>query len=307
MTETAALPRATPAALTRARDDAALLLVCLIWGANFTFTKVAFAQLSPLAFTAVRFVAGTALLFGVVRVVEGPTPVPRGAQLWRMIWIGFFGNTLYQLGFVLGLAHSTATNTSLIIASSPAVVAILGAVTGIERTSLRGALGILLAVGGVVLIVLSRATGAVHASLADLFSVGATLAWSISTLGVREIRGMTPLQITAWTTLTGTPPLVLAAVPELLRVQWSEVGAAAWGGLAYAIVLSLVVGYVLWNRSVQSVGATRTTVYMCVTPVLAVLFAWLLLGERPGLPHVVGGMVIAAGVLLTRLSRQSQA
>ena len=46
-------------------------------------------------------------------------------------------------------------------------------------------------------------------------------------------------------------------------------------------MLSLVVAYLLWNRSVKAVGGTRTAIYMCITPLFAVGGAWLLLGSGP--------------------------
>src|SRR3954469_6878220 len=109
---------------TRFRRDAAMVLVCAIWGGNFTVTKLAFAHVTPLAFTAVRFLAGSALLLVLVRAVEGRGSFPSPPLLRRLFWLALFGNTLYQLGFVFGLQRSTATNTSLILASAPAVVAI---------------------------------------------------------------------------------------------------------------------------------------------------------------------------------------
>ena len=289
--------------LPRARHDAAMLLVCLIWGANFTVTKLAFARLSPLAFTAVRFAAACMLLAIVVRMVEGPQPAPRGALLWRLIWMGFLGNTLYQITYVLGLSHSTATNTSLIISAAPAVVAILGAVLAIEISGWRTRLGILLGIAGVATVVAARAGGSfrLEASNGDLLTVGALLTWSIFTVGLRGIEGMSPLRVTAWTTYAGTPGLLLAGVPDLLRVRWSEVGAGGWLALAYSTVLSLILAYLIWNRSVRAVGATRTAIYMCVTPMVAVLVAWAWLGERPGSLHLAGAILIVAGVVLTRL------
>ena len=291
------MPRAPP----DFRHDAAMLFVCLIWGANFTITKLAFAELPPLAFTALRFAAASVLLFAVVRVVEGPIAVPRGALLWRLAGLGIFGNTLYQLGFVLGLARSTATNTSLIISASPAVVAILGTALGIERTTARIRWGIALGLAGVAVVVLARSGAALRAGPGDLFNVGALLCWSIYTVGLRRVDGLSPLQVTAWTTLLGTPGLVLAGIPELSRVRWSAVDVRGWGGLAYAVVLSLIVGYLLWNRSVRAVGGTRTAIYMCVVPLVALLTAWAALGEQPSILHPIGGALIVAGVLLTRL------
>jgi drug/metabolite transporter (DMT)-like permease len=280
-----------------------MLMVCLIWGANFTITKLAFAQLSPLAFTALRFAAGSVLLWALVRWTEGRGAFPRGQTLWHLVWLGVLGNTLYQLGFVLGLARSTATNTSLIVSAAPAVVAILGAAMGLERTTTRTRLGIAFGIAGVLVVVLARPAAAVQlqARIGDLFTVGALLCWSVYTVGLRRVSGMSALRVTAWTTYTGTPGLVLAGAPELLRVQWRAVDLAVWGALAYATALSLVLAYLIWNASVRAVGATRTAIYMCVTPLVAVLVAWAALGERPGLLHAVGGALIALGVVLTRL------
>lgn len=293
---------AHPSLLRRARYDAGMLMVCLIWGANFTVTKLAFAQLPPLAFTALRFAAGSVLLWALVRWTEGRAAFPRGRTLWHLVWLGVLGNTLYQLGFVLGLARSTATNISLIASASPAVVAILGAAMGLERTTARTRLGIAFGIGGVLVVVLARPAAAVlEAKIGDLFMVGALLCWSVYTVGLRKVSGMSSLRVTAWTAYTGTPGLVLAGAPELLRVRWGAVDLAVWGALAYATALSLVLAYLIWNASVRAVGATRTAIYMCVTPLVAVLVAWGALGERPGLLHLAGGVLIVLGVVLTRL------
>jgi drug/metabolite transporter (DMT)-like permease len=91
----------------------------------------------------------------------------------------------------------------------------------------------------------------------------------------------------------------------MVRLEWGTVEPASWAGLAYAAVLSLVVAYLLWNRSVKAVGGTRTAIYMCVTPLFAVAGAWILLGERPHPLQGVGAILIVVGVLLTR-ARESE-
>jgi drug/metabolite transporter (DMT)-like permease len=74
----------------------------------------------------------------------------------------------------------------------------------------------------------------------------------------------------------------------------------AWTALAYATLLSLVLAYILWNRSVKTVGGTRTAIYMCVTPLVAGGAAWIMLGEHGRPSQAVGAVLIIAGVLLTR-------
>jgi drug/metabolite transporter (DMT)-like permease len=102
------------------------------------------------------------------------------------------------------------------------------------------------------------------------------------------------------TTIAGMPGLVLAGLPGLLVMRWGAVPPTAWAALAYATVLSLVVAYLLWNRSVKAVGGTRTAIYMCVTPLVAVGAAWVMLGEHARPLQAVGAVLIIGGVLLTR-------
>jgi drug/metabolite transporter (DMT)-like permease len=127
------------------------------------------------------------------------------------------------------------------------------------------------------------------------------LCWAAYTLGLRRLPdGVSPLRVTAITTVAGTPGLVLAGIPELLDMRWSAVGVPGWLALAYATVFSLLVAYLLWNRSVQTVGPSRTVVYMCLTPLFAVMGAAVLLGERPRPLQAVGAALILGGVVLTR-------
>jgi drug/metabolite transporter (DMT)-like permease len=87
-------------------------------------------------------------------------------------------------------------------------------------------------------------------------------------------------------------------------MDWAAVGPVGWGALAYSTVLSLIVAYLIWNRSVQVVGPSRTVVYMCLTPLFAVAAAALLLGERPRPLQGIGALLIISGVVLSRLGER---
>jgi drug/metabolite transporter (DMT)-like permease len=278
-----------------------MLVVCLIWGVNFSVTKLAIDRMPALPFTAIRFALASLLLWLVLRITEGPTS-PAPTALRRLVVLGVVGNTLYQLCFILGLAHTSATNSSLILATVPTVVAVVAGLLGLERITRRMWGGIALGTIGVVLVI---ATSGVEFSAStlrgDLLTVLAVLCWAGYTVGLRSLPpGFSPLRVTTVTTIAGMPGLVLAGLPGLLVMRWDAVPPSAWAALAYATVLSLVVAYLLWNRSVQTVGGTRTAIYMCVTPLVAVGAAWVILGEHARPLQAVGAALIIAGVLLTR-------
>jgi|SRR5215213_215471 drug/metabolite transporter (DMT)-like permease len=278
-----------------------MLAVCLIWGVNFSVTKLALGQIPALPFTAIRFTLASVLLWFVLRATEGRAELPSG-QVRRLVVLGVVGNTLYQIAFILGLARTSATNSSLILATVPTLVAVVAGMLGLERITRRMWAGIACGTVGVVLVIATSgeeiSTGTI---VGDALTVLAVLCWAGYTVGLRTLpEGFTPLRVTTVTTIAGMPGLLLAGLPGLLRLEWGAVSATGWAALAYATLLSLVVAYLLWNRSVQAMGGTRTAIYMCVTPLVAVGAAVVMLGEHVRPLQGVGAALIVAGVLLTR-------
>jgi drug/metabolite transporter (DMT)-like permease len=278
-----------------------MLAVVLIWGLNFSVTKGAFATFPPLAFTAVRFAIASVVLVLLVRRLEGKAALPKGA-LGRLIVLGVVGNTFYQIAFISGLARTSASNSALILAAMPPVTAVAAAALGVDPVRPRILVGVAIASIGVALVILAEGAGLAGGGLAgDLLSLAAVGCWAVYTIGLRRVPPeVTPLRVTSITTVAGLPGLVIAGGDELLRTNWRGVGASGWAALAYATVFSLLLAYWLWNRSVAAVGPSRTVIYMCLTPVVAVAGAAVLLHEHPHPLQGAGAVLILSGILLAR-------
>ncbi len=299
----AAAPRHGPA-----RADLAMLLVVLIWGGNLPVIKAALSEIPALAFAGIRFTIASLTFVLFLRAREGSVLPPAGTG-WGMLWLGLLGNTAYQLLFMTGLFHTSVANTALILASTPVLVVVLGAASGIE--ALTGAVtgGVVLAVAGVALVLGQDGARVTARTLAgDLPVLGAAACWAGYTIGVRRYApAMSPLRLTTLTMLTGTPILLLAGLPDIVGTDWAAVSPAAWGGVAYSAFLALLVAYTLWNTSVAEVGPSRTAVYNCLVPVVALTLGWLALGERPGMFQLAGAALIVGGVLVARNAPRRQA
>jgi drug/metabolite transporter (DMT)-like permease len=282
-----------------------MLLVVLFWGGNFTFTKLAFVDLPPLAFNAIRFTIGSAMLWLLLQRLEPGGETPRELR-GRLVLLGVIGNTVYQVCFTLGLARTTATNTSLILSVMPTVLTVSAGVLGLERIASRQRWALALATLGVVTVIAARGISPAAGDwIGDLLILGGVVCWTGYTLGLRRLAGrLSALRVTAVTMLTGTPGLVLLGVPSLLGVRWSAVRPTAWGGLAYSTLLSLVAAYIMWSRAVQRLGPSRAALFTCITPLIATLVAMAVLGERPTLAHVLGGGLIIGGVVLGNISSE---
>jgi drug/metabolite transporter (DMT)-like permease len=284
-----------------ARAEAAMIAVVLIWGANFSFMRMALVEIPGLSFAGLRFALAAVVLLVVLQWREGSVGAPREAW-WPLIWMGVLSNTLYQVFFMYGLTHTSVANASLIVATTPLIVSFLGAATGIEALRRPVVIGGVLGFAGVVLILAGKGAELGVGRLAgDAAVFVATLCWAVFTLGVRALRvPISTLRLTALTMLTGAPGLLLLGWGGLARLEWGDLGAPAWTGVAYSTLLAIVVAYLLWNNAVRVVGSGRTAIFNSMIPLVAMLVAWPLLGEHPRPVQIGGAALIVGGVLLSR-------
>lgn len=129
-----------------------MLVVAMCWGINIPLVKVVLAEFPPLAFGSLRYLLAAVLLVGLAWVREGSQRLKR-SDWGRLFVLGVLGHFLNQVGFILGIAFTTASNTTLIRATTPVWVALLGALLNIERLSRRVWAGIALSFLGIGLIV----------------------------------------------------------------------------------------------------------------------------------------------------------
>lgn len=296
----AAPPPRRDALATRATLGLALMVA--LWALNFSVIKLALEQVPPLAFNALRFPLASLTMFVLLRL-QGPIPLPVGADRWRVLGLGVLGNTVYQLFFITGMEHAHAGIASLLLSGTPVMTAILSAAVGHERVGGRVWAAVVATFAGMALVVLGgRAVNAGGAPLwANLLMLCASASWAAYTVGASHIiERYGSLAFTAWTLWWGTAGIIVSGIPQLLAVHLSTVSSGAWAGVAYSGVLSIGVAYSLWYYGVRHLGNTRTAVFNNLVPVFALAVAWLWLAEMPTPVQLSGAAVIIAGVSLAR-------
>jgi drug/metabolite transporter (DMT)-like permease len=283
--------------------DLLLLLMTIIWGSNFTAIKYSIGDnLLPLSFNGLRFVLASILIVIAAYASGSNLKVARGDG-WRLFLLGLFANTFYQSLFIIGMSYTKAGNAALILATTPMFTAVISRIRRQEYFTARGVAGLFLAFGGIVLIILSGETEVKigETMLGDCLLVASTICWSVYTVGSKRlIHIYGSMKATAFMMITGTPLLLLVCAPSLLRQDWSRVRPIAWAGLIYSSVFAIAVAYIIWNHGVQKIGSTRTAIYSNITPIVAVLVAWLALGEAPTPGQLIGAVVIFVGTYLVR-------
>jgi drug/metabolite transporter (DMT)-like permease len=281
--------------------DATLIAMAVIWGVNFSVVKFGTSLVDPLAYNGVRVALAAALLSAIVLL--GSTPLPSRKTMLALMGLGVLGNGVYQLLFVEGIAHAKASDAALVIAASPAFIAIIGRIRGVERVSRRGALGIALSITGIGLVALSTAeTADSRASLVgDLLVLIGSLAWAVYTVLLKPYtERVSGMQLSALTMTGGALSLLVVATPAIIHAPWRTMPPLGWSALLYSGVFALVIAYYFWYRGVRVIGPTRTAMYSNLQPVVGVLMAWVLLHETPTAWQLIGAVSIMSGLLLTR-------
>lgn len=273
-----------------------------IWAVNFTVIKTALDDFSPLSFNATRFLIASLTLFLIFRTRK-PKLTVEPVDLSSLITLGILANTVYQVAFIEGVARSRAGNAALILATTPMFVAVMSVVRGHERLNVRTLLGIVLSFIGIVFIILSDATSIDFRGtlFGDILLLTATVCWSAYTIGLkRHIDRYGAMETTLVTMCAGTVSLVLISIPWLKAQMWSQVRPMVWVGLAFSAFGALVFCFVVWNYGVKRIGSTRTAAFSNLSPVIAVIAAWIGLNEVPTKYQLVGMAVILLGIYLTR-------
>lgn len=286
--------------------DALLLLMATIWGINFSVVKFGARAFEPLAFNGLRVAIAAVLLLAIAAV--GRQRWPSRADFWRLIALGVLGNGVYQVFFIEGLSRASAGTGALILAASPAFIALVGRALGTERITPRAALAIALTIAGVALVIMGAArAGSVSTAARDQATLGsalllvASVCWALFTVLLQPLTHRVPgIQLSGISMLGGAVPHLLVATPSLGRTQWGSIGLAGWGALAYGSILALVVAYLIYYRGVRILGPTRTAMFGNLQPVIALLFAWATLGELPTWLQIAGAATIMTGILLAR-------
>lgn len=287
--------------------EALLLIMVVVWGVNFAVLKYGTTQFAPLAYNGIRMTVGALALLAVTFWSREPHPIR--ADIRRLMMLGVLGHGMYQLFFILGLSRARAGTASLVVASSPAIIAIVGRLLGVERISRRAVMGIACSITGIAFVILgSAATHSEDASVVgDLLILISVVCWSFYThLMTPMLSRVSGLQITTWTVVGGTIPMLMFAMPDIVHVQWSQVGPLAWGAVFYSGLAAMGVANLFWFRGVRVIGPTRTAMFSNLQPIVAVLVSWPLLGEIPTMWQGVGAAGVLGGLLLTRQSSATE-
>jgi drug/metabolite transporter (DMT)-like permease len=303
--------------MTQRRDHldalaiALLVACCLFWGFQQVLVKATLPEVPPVLQAAIRFMGATALLWAWCH--------HRGVALFERdgtLRAGLLAGVLFCGEFVciyVGLQHTTASRLTLFLYTSPFWVAVLLPLfVPTERLRAVQWLGLGLAFAAVAFALqdgLRSHNGSSDAPtwqglpvgvlLGDGLALASGVLWALTTVVIRATRlaSISPekllyYQVTMSAVLL---PFVSAALGEVWQFN---VSAFAWGSLAIQTVAGAFASYLVWMWLLRHYPATRLGSFVFLTPVFAMVFGALWLGETVSTHTLAALVAVAAGIVL---------
>jgi drug/metabolite transporter (DMT)-like permease len=275
-------------------------IVVLTWGINFGIVKSAYQDLPPILFAAIRFTVSGVLVLLLTFWRE------KGIRIRREDWIvvatvGGLGLGFYQIFWSLGLDITSASNSALILSTQPLLATLYVDLVKKEPVGARQYLGMLLALGGVILVIL-KPTAKLHFSLdtlwGDLLTLMAGICSAIffSAWSKPLFKYYSPMRLMGYCMIISSPILWLAAILLPRPIVCEQIGTKAWLSLGYAIFFSGMLGHIFWYKGIERIGVTQSMVYLYFIPICAVLFNYFFMGEKILIQQIIGGVLILWGV-----------
>jgi len=283
--------------------EVGVLLVMVFWAGNFIVVKRALESIPPVGFTMLRFLLASAVLLIILRWREGSIGLPRRDAI-PIVLLGIVGFGAYQVLWTTALGEISAGDSAVLIATTPVITALLAVAARADVLTPAKLGGSVLSFVGVVVVIAAGQGLALSGSFTGyLITILAAACWAAYTaFGAPFLRRQSPLRTTTWATVAGTLALLPLGIGQLATADTLAFGPDVALSILYSGTLAAGIGNVLVFHGVHLLGPTRVTALQTLVPALAVAMAFVFLSEAIRVGQIVGGLVILAGVALTRLT-----
>lgn len=278
------------------------LFAVIVWGASFIATKVALEEISPIAIVWLRFLMGVVIL-GFAVGLRRQFSLPDKKEWIYFALLGFLGITFHQWLQSNGLQTSEAGTTAWIVATTPVFMALLGWFLLKEGLGWLKILGIFLAFIGVLVVVSKGDFGSISigrfGAPGDKLILISAVNWAVfSALSRRGLKSHPASLMMLYVMLFGWIFTSILFVGMQGFLEIGELTPRGWLGVAFLGIFCSGLAYIAWYDALKVLATAETGVFLYIEPLVAVVVAFLVLGEAITPASLIGGAVILFGVWL---------
>lgn len=278
----------------------ALIIAYIIWGAAAPITKLALQDVPPFVFGFLRFFfAGSIYL---IFVLKKWTKLSNATYIYIIIG-ALFGVVINKAFFFLGLQRAPSVYAPVIASLTPVLLYATSIVFLREKQNTSLLTGIGVSFFGLLLIVLSPLASQIRqtewhtilmGSIFFLISVCASVMQTI--IHKKVLVTVDSLQVTFISFLTGAISFLPFALIELNTWSFSQMDTRGIFGIVYGIVFGSAIAYGLFMYGISRLHAQRLGMFTYISPIVAIVVSYPLLGESPNMYFYIGSILIAIGM-----------
>lgn len=277
-----------------ARTLTALGVTLLFWASAFAGIRAGLKAYAPGHLALFRFLVASAGL--AVYAMLTRMRLPEKRDLPAILLLGFLGITVYHTALTYGEVSVTAGAASLLTAFAPMCTVLLAIIFLGERLRVWGWLGIVVSFLGVVLIALGEGEGLRFNPGAFLILLSALSASLYFVFQKRYLKKYSAFQFTTYAIWAGTF-FLLVFFPGLTQaIRAAPLDATLT--VVYLGIFPAALSYVTWTYALSRAPASIVASFLNLSPVLAILIAWVWLEELPVILSLTGGFFSLCGVIL---------
>jgi drug/metabolite transporter (DMT)-like permease len=272
-----------------------------IVGSSVVVGKLMVATLPVFLIGGLRFALASMILLPLVLITERGWPRLGQRDVKVLVLQAFTGIFLFNTLLLYGLTLTSAAESGIVTSTTPAVTAALAVALLREPWTRPRALGIGLAVLGLLAINLAASTAGrgAHPVLGNLLVFGAVVGEGLFVICSRVLsQRLPPLVVAAGISILGLLMFLPFALYDLRHVSLADLAPGQWLAIAYYGVVVTVLAFLLWARGVARVPASAAAVFTGVLPVSAVTLSYLVLGEPIEASHLLGGVCVLAAIVV---------
>jgi drug/metabolite transporter (DMT)-like permease len=294
---------------------AVLLLLAMLWGTMVPTISHLLKTWDPLFLAALRYLGGGPALLPVLWLMgRGARPAAPSVPFWRAGLLGALGIGGYAGLFTLGVAHANPVTAAILTAAGPAVATVTDRVIFGRPVNPHMLPGLILAICGCVVATVDfhRDGNPFDLRGGEILILAAVACWSWYSSGAqRWLKGWSQLRISCVTMTIGGVALtilylVMAALGTIPFPPPAPPSGEDFAILVWLVLVLVSIGVVMWNIGVQRNGVVTASLYLNLTPIVAILILSLG-GTPPNLQQVIGGGMVIAGILWAELATMRNA